>query len=81
MMENLIEEGFCEIRVKGRLESGWAELFDSMKVEAEADATVISGFIADQSALQGVMEKISMFGLKVISIKYGETELIHKTLN
>ena len=80
-MRNLTEEGFCEIRVKGRLEAGWAEWFDSMNVETEADTTVISGVIADQSALQGVMEKISMFGLKVISIKYGETELIHKTQN
>ena len=69
-IENQTEKGFCEIKVKGKLDSHWAEWFDSMKVEIEADETVISGFIADQSALQGLMKKISMFGLQVISIRF-----------
>lgn len=78
--ENLAEEGFCEIKVKGKLEPRWAEWFDLMKIEIESDTTIISGFVTDQPALQGLMEKISMIGLKVISIKYGDTEEIHKTL-
>lgn len=78
--ENLAEEGFCEIKVKGKLEPRWAEWFDLMKIEIESDTTIISGFLTDQPALQGLMEKISMVGLKVISIKYGDTEEIHKTL-
>ena len=68
--ENLSEEGFCEIRVKGRLEPQWAEWFDFMRIETESDATVISGFVADQPALQGLMQKISMIGLTIISVKY-----------
>lgn len=67
---NLSEEGFCEIRVKGRLEQHWAEWFDSMKIETESDLTTISGFVHDQPALQGLMQKISMLGLTIISVKY-----------
>ena len=71
-MEN--EKGFCEIKVKGKLESHWTEWFDFMKVEIQSETTVISGFINDQSALQGLMGKISMLGLKVISIKFNNHE-------
>ncbi len=68
--ENQPKEGFCEIKVKGKLEPHWAEWFDLMKVEIESDTTIISGFIADQPALQGLMEKINRLGLKVISINF-----------
>ena len=75
-MENevLSEKMFCEIRVKGRLDPYWAEWFDPMRIETEAETTIISGLIADQPALQGLMGKISTLGLTVISIKFGESE-------
>lgn len=69
-----MEEGFCEIKVRGRLEPHWAEWFDLMNIEIESDTTIISGLIADQPALQGLMEKISTLGLKVISIRFGSSE-------
>ena len=67
------KESFCEIRVRGTLEPRWEEWFDSMKVEIESNATVISGYIPDQPALTGLIDKISAVGLTVISIKYGKT--------
>lgn len=73
-MENHTEEGFCEIKVKGKLETGWAEWFDMFNIEIEPHATTISGFVADQSALEGLMEKISMLGLNIISLKFGKIE-------
>lgn len=75
------ERGFCEIRIKGKLEPHWAEWFDLMNVETQSETTIISGFIIDQSALQGLMEKISMLGLTVISIKFdSHTEVNYKDL-
>jgi len=68
--ENQTKKGFCEIKVKGKLEQRWAEWFDLMNIETQAETTVISGFVTDQPALQGLMEKISMLGLTVISIKF-----------
>lgn len=64
------EKGYCEIRVKGKLEPRWTEWFDPMNVGLDSDVTVISGFVPDQPALQGLMEKIGMLGMKIISIKF-----------
>ncbi len=64
------EKGFCEIKIKGKLEPQWAEWFDLMNIRIESGTTIISGFVADQPALQGLMEKISMLGLTVVSIKF-----------
>jgi len=73
-MENHTEEGFCEIKVRGKLEPSWAEWFDSLNIEIEPHASTISGFVADQSALEGLMEKISMLGLNIISFKFRKIE-------
>lgn len=72
--EDLSEKKFCEIKVKGRLESNWTEWFEAMDVGVETNTTIISGYVDDQPALQGLMEKISMLGLTVISIKFGESK-------
>ena len=66
------EESFCEIKVRGTLEPRWEEWFDSMKIGIESDTTIISGYIADQPALTGLIDKISAVGLTVISIKFGD---------
>lgn len=68
------EKGFCLIKIKGKLQPDWADWFDLMRIEIESDSTIISGFIPDQPALQGLMEKISMLGLTVISIKFVSSE-------
>ena len=73
-MENQSKNGFCEIKIKGKLEPNWAEWFELMNIAIESDNTVISGFVIDQPALQGLMEKISMLGLKVISINFASSD-------
>jgi hypothetical protein len=63
-------KGFCEIRVKGKLEPRWTEWFDLMNIGLDADVTVISGYVSDQPALQGLMEKIGMLGMTIVSIRF-----------
>ena len=63
-------QGFCEIRVKGKIELSWSEWFDLMNIEFDDEGTVISGYVTDQPALRGLMEKISMLGMTIISIKF-----------
>lgn len=65
------EESYCEIKIRGTLEPRWEEWFDPMKILIDSGTTIISGYIADQPALTGLIDKISAFGLTVISIKYG----------
>lgn len=69
-----IDKGFCEIRVKGKLEPHWTEWFDLMSVAYETDVTVISGLVVDQPALLGLVEKISMLGMTIISIRFSNAE-------
>jgi hypothetical protein len=58
-----------EIRVKGRLGARWAEWFDGMTLTPEEDGTsVISGIVADQSALHGLLRRLGDLGLPLLSV-------------
>ena len=57
-----------EIRVEGALGDGWSAWFDGLQVASEGSETVISGVIADQSALHGVLNRIRDLGLGLISV-------------
>jgi hypothetical protein len=58
-----------EIRVQGRLASRWAEWFDGMTLTPDGEGTsVISGTVADQSALYGLLRKLSDLGVPLLSV-------------
>jgi hypothetical protein len=58
-----------EIRVSGHLASRWAEWFDGMTLAPDDDGTtVISGTVADQSALHGLLRKLSDLGVPLVSV-------------
>jgi hypothetical protein len=58
-----------EIRVNGVLDSRWAAWFDGLQVRGEGSQTVISGPLADQAALHGVLTKVCNLGLVLISVR------------
>jgi hypothetical protein len=63
------EAGRYEIRLTGRLDAHWAAWFDGLTVSQEDDGTtVISGPIADQSALHGVLQRVRDLGLPLTSV-------------
>ena len=57
-----------EIRVEGVLDSRWAAWFGGLRIEREDTQTVISGSLADQAALHGLLTKIRDLGLCLISV-------------
>jgi hypothetical protein len=58
-----------EIRVKGHLADRWAGWFDDMTLTRQADGTtVLDGPVADQSALHGLLRKVSDLGLPLVSV-------------
>ena len=58
-----------QIRVGGRLSPGWSEWFDGLAITAtENDETLITGWVADQSALQGLLKKVRDLGLPLLSV-------------
>ena len=63
------EPGRYEIRVKGHLPDRWAAWFDGMTLTRCADGTTaLHGPVADQSALHGLLRKISDLGLPLVSV-------------
>ena len=58
-----------EIRVEGHLQDRWAEWFECMQLAREDDGTTtIYGQLPDQSALHGILRRISNMNLKLISV-------------
>lgn len=58
-----------EITVNGRVGPALVEAFDGLTVSVEPTDTVISGEIADQAALHGVLELIESLGLELIDVR------------
>jgi hypothetical protein len=57
-----------EIRLKGRLDPRWAAWFDGMALSSDDGTTVLSGLLADQAALHGVLQKVRDLGLPLLSV-------------
>jgi hypothetical protein len=59
-----------EIRIKGHLDNRWADWFEGLTITLEADAeTWLTGPVADQAALHGLLRKIRDLGMPLISVK------------
>lgn len=68
-----------EIRVDDVLDDRWADWFGGLHVSSEATQTVITGPLADQAALHGVLAKIRDLGLCLISVRrLGPGEARHR---
>ena len=72
--EDRVEAGRYAIRLTGHLDARWAAWFDGLTVSHEADgATLISGPIADQAALHGLLQRVRDLGLPLVSVTRDET--------
>ncbi len=61
-----------EIRVEGVLPSDWSNWFEGLEVRRGPHGeSILSGFLADQAALHGVLAKIRDLNLKLISVTRG----------
>ena len=59
-----------QIRVKGNLDMKWSDWFDGLSIIPQTnDETLLSGPVADQSALHGLLAKIRDLGLPLLSVK------------
>jgi len=59
-----------EIRVKGILDERWAAWFEDLQVSSDGDETVITGPVADQAALHGLLTKVRDLGLFLIAVRH-----------
>lgn len=58
-----------EIRIKGHLDSGWANWFGSLAITPEDNGvTTLAGTVADQAALHGLLRKVRDLGMTLVSV-------------
>jgi len=64
---------FYEIRVQGHISETWSSWFEGMAIRhEESGETILSGSLADEAALHGVLAKIRDLGLPLIEVKRKE---------
>ena len=63
------DEGRYEIRLAGHLGTRWSAWFDGLTVSHDGDGTtLISGPVADQAALHGLLQRVRDLGLPLVSV-------------
>ena len=64
-----------EIRLKGHLDSSWAEWLGGMSLTHASDGTtVLVGPVVDQAALHGLLQKLRDLGITLISVNEDEID-------
>jgi hypothetical protein len=61
--------GIYEIRVFGKLSSKWSDWFDGFCIEQTNGETLLTGEVADQAALHGVLAKVRDLGLPLLLVR------------
>jgi len=73
--EDQAESGLYEIRIRGHLDARWAAWFEGLTVtRGEKGETLLSGPVADQAALHGLLRKVRDLGMPLISVIAVEAE-------
>ena len=59
-----------EIRIEGQLNPGWSDWLDGMTITLlEGSETLLTGPLADQADLFGLLMKLHNFGLLLLSVR------------
>jgi hypothetical protein len=62
-----------QITVKGQLSADWCAWFDGMTITQDGTgATLITGPVADQAALHGLLRKVRDLGLTLLALNSSE---------
>lgn len=72
-----------QIIIKGILDRDWSRWFDGMAIgyDEQEQATILSGDIADQAALLGVLNKIHALGLTLVAVRQADETTEKKILD
>ena len=58
-----------EIRVKGQIDAHWSGWFEDLTItHTQEKETVLTGLVADQAALYGLLAKLRDLGLPLVSV-------------
>jgi hypothetical protein len=57
-----------QIKMRGKLDESWSGWFSGMAITLDGDITTLTGAVADQSALRGILTKLWDLNLALISV-------------
>jgi len=63
-----------EIRLQGRLDPRWSARFEGMVMTTGHGITVLTGDVADQAALHGLLHRLRDIGLPLLAVTRVETD-------
>jgi hypothetical protein len=73
MRLRLDQPGYYEIRVQGRLDHKWEAWLNDLQIsydQHDPSVTLLTGMIADQAALHGLLNHLYHIGLPLILVKF-----------
>jgi hypothetical protein len=58
-----------QIRIKGHIDQGWSDWFEGLAIFFDENGdTLVSGPVADQAALHGLLRKVRDLGMPLLSV-------------
>lgn len=71
--KNHYRPGIYEIRIKGHLDGQWADWFGNLTITPEENGdTLLTGPVADQAALYGLLRRVLDLGMPLLSVNHVE---------
>jgi len=61
-------EAIYQIKIQGKLDERWSDWFNGMSMTTDGDFTLLTGVVADQSKLRGILSKVWDLNLQVVSV-------------
>ena len=65
---------YIEIRVKGHIDEHWSSWFEDLAIAFADNETILTGEVADQAALYGVLARLRDLGLSLLSVNSVEVK-------
>jgi len=63
------QPGVYQVRIRGTLDESWSDWFEGLAIVAQADSvTLLTGTVADQIALHGLLSRLRDLGLTLLSV-------------
>ena len=71
-----------KIRIKGHMDTEWADWFDDLQIIHENDGTTtLCGPLPDQAALHSILRRIRDLNLQLLSVKQVKLDPKNETLD
>ena len=58
-----------QVHVKGVLDPSWSDWFDGFTITSAEGYTELTGQVADQAALHGILTQLNNLGLAILSMR------------